>query len=1146
MTRNVKLGLILGTVVVIFMIITWFIGSALGESPGQDWLFRILLWTMVLVAAGFSFWWFAKSGAEATGGRSAVENQLETTFATARNRLKPTGTTLANVPLVLVLGPEGSTKTTAIVRSGLEPDLLAGEIFRGQDVTPTTDANVWFSRKAVVVEAGGKLLGDDGAWARLVRHILPERLGAVLGGRPQSPRVAAVCFSCEELVKPGAGDAVVKSAAFLREKLSSFSQRLGVRLPVYVLFTKVDRIPHFAEYVRSFSEQEVREVLGSTLRLAPPGGGSYAEREYQRLNDAFDRLVRSLARKRLDLLVRDVDSDVQAGTYEFPRELRKIASVATQFLVELCRPSQLAVSPFLRGFYFSGVRAVMSSDAPLQPTADSGSPQMGATSVFGGQRPAPAAVPAMATPSSRKVPQWLFLNRLFQEVILHDRVALGVPQTGSRLNILRRGLLSVAVALSFLLLLGFLVSFVANWRLEHRVVNASLALTDVVSLEPELPTWETLRELEALRRPLERLGRYERSGVPFRLRWWLYTGDDLYPSARTFYSAKLENLMVGVARGRLLNSLRGLGDDVSETSEYDSAYATLKAYLMTTTHPQQMDSAFLSPILLDRWLNNREIDEERRDLAAQQFAFYSGPLCRNQTCASEADMQVVERTRGFLAQFTGPERIYPVVLADAGRDLPSLQFNRLYPESVGYIAGTYEIPGVFTKDGWVAMQAALENIASFLGAEDWVIGEQRVIEQNPDSLKRHIRTRYISEYVQRWTDYVASSSVVQYRNLNDAVEKLEQLSGNQSLLLKVIQIVSDQTAVDTTFIGPAFQPARAIIPPDTTTLVLDANRQYVDGLVGLHEAMRAVAQASSANRAEEVATAQRQAGDARVAARQIAQNFSIEGQALNVGNRLENLLLQPIAQAEQRLRGLVARAQPGSGVPGRVRAFCQEFGQLWSLFPFNPSASAEASLDDVIDMFQPDEGTLARLIDNDLSDIVERRSGGVVAKPGASLTPTEQFLEFLTRARGVSQALWSRGNDADPTFEFFARFDATAAVPNIELRVDGLSGQYSRTQRAATGFTWNGPRAGVARLIGRLAGRDQPLLSFDGQWALFRLFSQSENWQELRPGRYRVPWQIAVPGGTASIEAQVDFQDAPIVNPEYFRGMVCPSSPFVR
>src|SRR4029077_9301393 len=135
------------------------------------------------------------------------------------------------------------------------------------------------------------------------------------------------------------------------------------------------------------------------------------EQETERLTIQFERLFRSLADARIEFLARENEAAKLPPAYEFPREFRKIRPALVQFLVDLCRPSQLTVGPFLRGFYFTGVRPIVINEAaPVtaapQSQAGYGSPAS-ATGLFkAGQTPqAPqAAAPVGAT---RKVPQWL-------------------------------------------------------------------------------------------------------------------------------------------------------------------------------------------------------------------------------------------------------------------------------------------------------------------------------------------------------------------------------------------------------------------------------------------------------------------------------------------------------------------------------------------------------------------------------------------------------------------------------------------------------------------------------------------------------------------------------------------------------------------
>ncbi len=149
--------------------------------------------------------------------------------------------------------------------------------------------------------------------------------------------------------------------ADLRARLGEISQALGINLPVYALFTKMDRLPFFTEYVRNFSNDEASQVLGVTLPMLGTRAAKASTRSRKPRASArsFESLFRSLADARIEFLPRENDAVKLPAEYEFPREFRKIRQTVVQFLVDLCRPSQLTTGPFLRGFYFTGVRPVI-------------------------------------------------------------------------------------------------------------------------------------------------------------------------------------------------------------------------------------------------------------------------------------------------------------------------------------------------------------------------------------------------------------------------------------------------------------------------------------------------------------------------------------------------------------------------------------------------------------------------------------------------------------------------------------------------------------------------------------------------------------------------------------------------------------------
>ena len=178
-----------------------------------------------------------------------------------------------------------------------------------------------------------------------------------------------MAFDCETFTRPGANEAATAAARAMRARLGEISESFGINLPVYVMFTKGDRLPFFADYVRNLTGDEATQIFGTTVPLRMAGAGIYAEEETTRLTGRYEELFRSLADLRPEFLSRETDPARLPNIYEFPREFRKVRAAAVQFMVDLCRPSQLTVGPLLRGFYFTGVRPVVITDAPARAQA---------------------------------------------------------------------------------------------------------------------------------------------------------------------------------------------------------------------------------------------------------------------------------------------------------------------------------------------------------------------------------------------------------------------------------------------------------------------------------------------------------------------------------------------------------------------------------------------------------------------------------------------------------------------------------------------------------------------------------------------------------------------------------------------------------
>lgn len=1145
MTRKLKVGLVTAVVLALYAVAVWFLGSVLGHGSGDRWVLRGSLWVLGLIAGGTTAAYLLKrpAGRSKVGGDEAAE--IDAAFASLRSKLSASGlggrSRLGRLPLVLLLGPEGSAKTTTVIKSGLDPELLAGEVFRGDTVTPTRSLNAWISQGTIFVEAGGRLSSDSGRWGRLVHHLLPDRLKAALSSGVQAPRIAVVCLSCDDLLRPDAADSAPAAARGIRTRLSEVAQRLGIRLPVYVMFTKADRIPHFPDYLRNFTREEVRDVLGTTIPLGRINAHSYSEKAYKELESELQRLFSSLAAKRLKFLPRENQADIAGGAYEFPRELRKMIPAATQFLVELCRPSQLEVSPFLRGFYFAGVRPIVVGEQGYEAVAPASTMgeqvPIGATSIFRPgqvQLPSSRLEPAPAPGSSgRRVPQWVFLERLFPDVILADRIAMGMTRGGRRVDLLRRAGLALLMGLSAVAIIGFSISYFGNRRLQESSVDAMRNASSLRLTRGAPPSIGDLRRLESLGAQLDTVAGYERHGAPWRLQWGLYVGSRIFPALRRSYFEGFERLLFATTRDSMVAELSALPDAPDSKSDYGATYNTLKAYLITVLHPEKSTEAFLSPALMEHWSPGRTTDPTRTDLARRQFDRYARELAIDNPYTIPLADNAAARARAFLKKSTGTELIYRSMLAEAGAGAPPIQFERNYPAATGLVRDPYVVPGVYTKAGWTAMEGAFKNVERFFKGEDWVVGAGAPVPTDRAKVGAEIRELYTSDYIAQWRSFLNAASIVRFAGVPDAARKLQTLSSNQSPLLALFALISRNTAVDTVAVGPAFQPLHAVTPPgDTAKYIGPSNEAYVNAMVALQASLEQIAKAPPDQSDAAVSQAGSDAAQAKLATRQLANKFQLDREG-RVHVSVQKLMEDPIVFAE----GLLQSVGPAQ-LNGKGRAFCAPFQQLLAEYPFSSSSTLTASLDEVSALLQPGTGALWTFVDGQMGNYIIRQGPRFAEKPGSAVRISPAFIDFLNRAADFSSSLY-RGEGASPSITFTMRPILSDAVPSLTVTIDGRPAKFTRTSSASKRLTWNGPEAAEAVLSGVVGDREKEILRFQGTWAVFRLFNQAQWFPG--DGFYRVEWNA---GGLTGAPVRAVFDVTlgsvkPILQPNFFGGVSC-------
>jgi type VI secretion system protein ImpL len=1124
---------------ILWLTLSWFVGTWLHLSGPNLWMIRGGLALLGVAGLVLFIWLQSHSGGGPVGGEHGTELDLLLREADRRLQASRLGRSakIAGLPAIFLLGDSGAAKTSVVLRSGLEPDLLAGQVYAGDAVAPTRVLNLWFALQWLLVDPAGGLLSDPTSRQGLIRRLAPLKIGSVMGGG-ELPRVALVCVDCERLLAAGAAEAMTAHARALRETLGEISHLLGIRLPVYVLFTKMDRLAHFFEYVANLTEEEAAQVFGVTLPMAPDSaGGVYAERETKRLNEAFGNLIFSLSDRRPDFLAREHDAAKLPSIYEFPREFRKMRGVLVQYLVDLCRPSQLRTNPFLRGFYFTGVRPVTISDvAPARPAPQP--PQQpfdaGATRVFvGAQAAAPPEIPVQA-PNVRRVPQWVFLSHLFPNVILRDYSALGSSSASVKLSFWRRVTLATAGALGSLLLTLWIISFAGNHALVSSAVDAARAAQNQDAPPDQLASADSLRRLDDLRHSLSTITGYRRNGRPLRLGWGLFAGNDLYDPLYHIYFGLFRRLLLAQTQNNLVELLAR----PSASQDRTYLYNALKAYLITTSYHDKSTTDFLPPVLATHWLKDWRIDAARSALAGQQFFFYSGELRLKNPYPAFAtpDATAVGMSRSYLKASATIEPLYRAMLDTASAQSP-LVFNKDYPGSADVVLNSYPVRGAFTKPGWTHMQKLIQNPKEYFSGEDWVLGRDVYANLDPAKMQQDLAARYHADFVKTWREFLQATRVVEYGSIPDAAKKLEKLSGNQSPLLAVLCVVSENTSVEEP-ISDLFQPPQQVVPPGCKDhLAGGTNGAYMDGLSHLLTSVQAYASNQNDVSRNDTLTAAL-AADAQV--RQMARNFRVDPEGA-VDSTTQTLLEDPIKHWQALIAGV-----PAQEANKAAKTFCGQFQALMNKKPFQPNSTDEATVREVSDIFKPNEGAFSKLYQDALSKYLVLQGSEYVPKTGTTPSANRPFAAFFNRIAGISAAFFPN-NAKDPQLAFTVKVNPSEDIEALTLSIGTKTLHYNGGAAAQEQFVWSGTSQQVRMVIGIAGSSDLDAWDTSGLWAVFEFFNSFENRQTtgsaltfefVVKGLGNKP--MTVSGHPVTVSLTLDTRSAPnIFKPGYFSNLAC-------
>ncbi|HEV7264392.1 MAG TPA: type VI secretion system membrane subunit TssM [Falsiroseomonas sp.] len=1116
-------------------VLVWVFGPLLAFL--EDWIVRsaivaviVLVWFVTNFLIGRSRRKKEAALVEgATSGPDPSKLAADEEAAKLRERLSTALGTLAKArgtrgylyeqPWYVIIGPPGAGKTTALLNAGLKFP-LAAEMGQGAvaGAGGTRMCDWWFTDEAVMIDTAGRYTTQDSD-QNVDKAGWDAFLDSLKRSRPRQPlNGVLVAIGVPEIASAPQPERLSHARA-IRKRVKELTDRLGVKVPVYLLLTKADLLRGFTEYFDDLDRDRRAQVWGVTFPAAEkePIAGFGAE---------FKALLDRVEGRVLDRLQAERNPDRRTAIAGFPTQLASLEAPLNEFLTEAFGGSRLDPAPFLRGVYFaSGTQEGTPIDRLTGVLARG----------FGiDQRRAPALRPE----SGRSY----FLERLLKEVVFGEAM-LGVANpAGVRCD---RALRAAAWAGSAILMLGG-----AGWLWLERGNAESGAASFANSLAayeqmaaPALTDPVNDGDLARIAPMLDAARALPAQAVAADASLGMSQSGKLAAAGNVTYRHAVQRALLPRLLWRLETQMRGA------FNQPDLLYEATRIYLMLGS-AGPLDRDLVREWMALDWANaypGAPNEPLRQTLDTHLVALLANPLPQ-----VALDGALVEEAQRAFSRIPLAERVY-------SRIRPSGAAVRLPPWRPGDAAGaagarlfirgsgkplTEGIPGFYTVDGFHrVLLPSLPQAARDVAGESWVLGQRSEIDPNSpavQTLERDVVALYVNDYVRHWEAMLADLNVVPLRNLPQAVQDLFILGAPQSPMRDLLVAITRQLTLSVSPVPPAAAAggaaaaAQAVAqragaagaaasrlsavlgqaggpPQPPPGIAVDERYEALRELVGsgpgapLDNLLALVTQLQQ--QLAQVAAAQQGGAAAPLptGADPIAiMRAEASRQPEPVARWLTSLASNAIALRGGGVRAQAAAAWNGGAAGGAAGGggaaaggispaqLCRQ--AVEGRFPFRRGAPNEIPMDDFARLFAPG-GMLDSFFNTQLRPFVDMsgRNWRPQALDGVPAPVSADAVANFQRAAVIRDIFFAGG--PQPGFRFDiapAQLDAGARQATLDL--DGVVITYAHGPTRSTQVTWPGAnRMANVRLVFDPAPTSGPgVLQASGPWALLRLFQQGQ------------------------------------------------------
>jgi type VI secretion system protein ImpL len=1055
-----------------------------------------------------------ETAAESSIDQSIEEmHQISQRFSDALSTLsklkfkgKSRSKTLYELPWYIIIGPPGSGKTTALVNSSLDFP-LAEQFGKAalQGVGGTRNCDWWFTNDAVLIDTAGRYttqdshkVVDSNAWEGFLKLLRKNRRRRPING-------AIIAISIQDLLLQTESERV-QYAKTIRTRIDELMEKLEIRFPIYLMFTKSDLVSGFTEYFEDLSKEEREQVWGISLPDAPNPSDSpdfgFFEVEFQRL---LDRLYS----RELSRIHQERDVKRRAMIQGFPQQIENLKSIIDDFVNQTFIKNRFQFQPYLRGIYFtSGTQDGTPIDRMMTAVASN----------FGF-----AAETAQMSQAQGKS---FFLGKLFREVIFLESELVG---SNRKYELIVKWAQRFAYASLVLAAIGLLTIWAGSISQHNEYMSEVDSHVAEFRVENKrLSGWN--KDIRIVVPSLNALARasivYDQNEHPWLSGFGLYDAN-VDTSADAAYNEQLKELLLP----RVVNYLE---QKILQGHQGGDLYHSFRTYLMFNKL-EHIDRQLITDWFVTDWNTNMEGEASYR----QALEVHLQALLNLDLQPYELNSQLVTQTRKLLLRVPVHQRIYSRIRTNPEYN-QKVELLNLFGETVreAYaitteVESALQMPFMFTRDGYDNIDLTTDSpVIADIVNERWVLSDDEnskvdFVKDDLQEISKKVNELYMADYIKHWTKALAALNVAEFKNLRQAGELLSRFTDPvYSPLLAILQVSIGHTQLTPPILanlegdgeGKA-GAVTALLASKVKITKVDQQFKNFNGL--LRESSKSPAPVTAIvqklQQLNDFIAEISVSPDPNKKAFELARvrYQSGAGNAITALRTFARKTPEPVDRwlgtiADQTWKVVLASSRQYVNSEWRNRVYSVYQRSLTGRYPIKRSSTNELALFDFVEFFKP-EGTMDLFYTEFIKPFVKTGKtwkNNIVDKRSVNFNAAT--LKQVKRAQSI-KTIFFRKNPSVPAISFQLKpYKMEKQDARFWLDLGDQRITYNHGPKFWKNLDWSGEDENKrVRIVFEDLNENRHEKSFDGPWAWFRLQDDSKLEKTKQSNVFLVSYSVA-------------------------------------